>query len=65
MDIFIQLKKDRKHWINFKIFKAEVENQLDKRIKIARSNRGGSTTVGPPHFAKFLDLLQSSYRKMA
>jgi hypothetical protein len=25
----------------FKIFKAEVENQLDKRIKIVRSNRGG------------------------
>jgi hypothetical protein len=49
----------------FKIFKAEVENQLDKRIKIARSDRGGSTTVDPPHFAKFLDLLQSSYRKMA
>ena len=25
----------------FKIFKAEVENQLDKRIKIVRSDRGG------------------------
>jgi hypothetical protein len=25
----------------FKIFKAEVENQLDKKIKIVRSDRGG------------------------
>jgi hypothetical protein len=25
----------------FKIFKAKVENQLDKRIKIVRSDRGG------------------------
>ena len=25
----------------FKIFKAEVENQLDKRIKIVRSDCGG------------------------
>jgi len=25
----------------FKIFKAEVENQLDKKIKVVRSNRGG------------------------
>jgi hypothetical protein len=49
----------------FKIFKAEVENQLDKRIKIVRSNRGGSTMVVTPHLAKFLDLLQSFYRKMA
>jgi hypothetical protein len=62
MAIIIQLKKDRKHW---KIFKAEVENQLDKRIKIVRSDCGGSTTVVTPHLAKFLDLLQSYYRKMA
>jgi hypothetical protein len=26
---------------NFKIFKAEIENQLDKKIKIVRSDRGG------------------------
>ena len=25
----------------FKIFKAEVENQLDRKIKIVRSDRGG------------------------
>ena len=49
----------------FKIFKAEVENQHNLKIKIVRSNRGGSTTVGIPHMAKFLDLLQGSYRRMA
>ena len=48
----------------FKIFKAEVENQHDKRIKIVRSNRGGSTTVGIPHMDKFLDLLRGFYKKM-
>jgi len=48
----------------FKIFKAEVENQHNLKIKIVRSDRGGSTTVGTPHMAKFLDLLQGFYRKM-
>ena len=48
----------------FKIFKAEVENQHNLKIKIVRSDRGG-TTVGIPHMAKFLDLLQGSYRRMA
>ena len=48
----------------FKIFKAEVENQHDKRIKMVRSDQGGSTTVGIPHMDKFLDLLQGFYRKM-
>ena len=37
----------------FKIFKVEVENQLDLKIKIVRSDRGGSTTVGTPLMAKF------------
>ena len=44
----------------FKIFKAEVENQLDKRIKIVRSDRGGEyygrhTPYGqvPGPFARF------------
>ena len=48
----------------FKIFKAEVENQLDKRIKIVRSDHGGEyygrhTSYGqvPGPFARF-------YRKM-
>ena len=49
----------------FKIFKAEVENQHDLKIKIVRSDHGGgSTTVGIPHMDKFLDLLQGSYRRM-
>jgi hypothetical protein len=40
----------------FKNFKADVENQHDIKIKIVRSDRGGSTTVVIPHMAKFLDL---------
>jgi hypothetical protein len=47
-----------------KIFKAKVENQHDKRIKIVQSDRGGSTTVGTLHMVKYLDLLQGSYRKI-
>jgi hypothetical protein len=61
MDTFIQLKKDRRLWINLKIFKAEVENQHDLKIKIVRSDRGGEyygrhTQYGqvPGPFAKFL-----------
>ena len=45
----------------FKIFKAEVENQSNKRIKVVRSDRGGEyygrlTSYGqiPGPFAKFL-----------
>jgi hypothetical protein len=48
----------------FKIFKAEVENQHDIKIKIVRSDRGGSTTIVIPHMAKFLELSQGSYKKM-
>ena len=48
----------------FKIFKAEVENQHNLNIKVVRSEPWGSTMVSIPHMAKFLDLLQSSYRKM-
>jgi len=48
----------------FKIFKAEVENQHNLKIKIVQPDSGGSTTVGTPHMAKFLDLLQGFYRKM-
>src|SRR3954470_13943595 len=48
----------------FKIFKAEVENQHDKIIKIVRSDRGGSTTVGILHMVKYQDPLQGSYKKM-
>ena len=46
---------------SFKIFKAEVENQCGKQIKIVRSNRGGEyygryTEDGkePGPFTKFL-----------
>jgi hypothetical protein len=49
----------------FKIFKAEVENQHGIKIKIVRSDHGGSNTVVTPHMAKFLDLSRGSYRKMA
>ena len=49
----------------FKIFKVEVENQLEKRIKIVRSDHGGSTMVDTPHSTKFLDLLQGFYRRMS
>ena len=41
----------------FKIFKAEIENQLNLKIKIVGSDRGGSTMVSIPHMSKFLDLL--------
>ena len=44
----------------FKIFKVEVENQHDLKIKIVRSDRGGSTTVGTPLMTKFMDLLRGS-----
>jgi hypothetical protein len=48
----------------FKIFKVEVENQLNKKIKIVRSNRGGSTTVVILHMDKCLDLLRGTCEKM-
>ena len=57
--------KERSEALNkFKIFKAEVENQHNLKIKVVRSDRGGSTMVDTPHMAKFLDLLQGTYRKM-
>ena len=49
----------------FKIFRVEVENQHKLKIKIVRSDHGGSTLVNIPHMAKFLDLLQGSYRRIA
>jgi hypothetical protein len=48
----------------FKIFKAEVGNQLDKKIKIVRYDRGGSTTVAILHMDKCLDLLRGTCEKM-
>jgi hypothetical protein len=58
------IKKRSKALKKIKIFKAEVENQHDKRIKIVCSDRGGSTMVGTLHMVKYQDLLQGSYRKM-
>ena len=43
------IKERNKALDKFKIFKAEIENQHAKRIKIVRSDRGGSTTVGTLH----------------
>jgi hypothetical protein len=48
----------------FKIFKDEVENHHDLKIKTVRSDHGRSTTVGIPHMARFLHLLQGFYRRM-
>jgi hypothetical protein len=48
----------------FKIFKVKVENQHNLKIKIVRSDHGGSTMVDIPHMAKCLNLLQGSYRRM-
>jgi hypothetical protein len=77
-DLFITFTDDYSHYgyiypikerlealSKFKIFKAEVGNQHDIKIKIVRSDRGGSTTVVIPHMAKFLHLSRGSYRKMA
>jgi hypothetical protein len=49
----------------FKIFKVEVENYHNLKIKIVRSDRRGEYYGQHTHMAKFLDLLQSSYRKIA
>ena len=40
-----------------KIFKPEVENQHNLKIKIVWSDLRESTTVDTPYMAKFLDLL--------
>ena len=63
---YIYLIKERTETLDkFKIFKVEVENQHNFKIKIVRSDCGGSITIGIPHMAKFLDFLQGSYRRMA
>ena len=63
---YIYLIKERSKALEkFKIFKAEVKNQHNLKIKIVRFDRRSSTTIDIPRMAKFLDLLQSSYRKMA
>ena len=54
------IKERSKALDKFKISKIEVENQHDLKIKIVRSDRGGSTTVGTLLMTKFLDLLRGS-----
>ena len=61
MDISIQSKNVRKRKI--KIFKAKVENQLDRKIKVVRSASGGSTKVDIPLIDKFLDLFARFLQK--
>ena len=62
---YIYLIKERREALDkFKIFKAEVKNQHNFKNKIVRSDREGSTMVDIPHMAKFMDLLQGSYRRM-
>jgi hypothetical protein len=62
---YIYTIKERSEALDkFKIFKTEVENQHNLKIKIVRFNRGGSTILDVPQMAKFLDSLQGSYRKM-
>ena len=58
--------KERKEALDkFKIFKAEVENQHNLKIQIVRSDRGGEYYGRHTPYAKFLDLLQGFYRRMA
>jgi histone deacetylase 1/2 len=52
-----QIKERTEALDKFKIFKAKIENQHNLKIKLVRSDRGGSTMVDIPHMAKFLDLL--------
>jgi hypothetical protein len=55
---YIYLIKERSEALDkFKVFKAEVKNQHNIKIKIVRSDRRGSTTAVIPHMTKFLDLL--------
>lgn len=49
----------------FKIFKAEVENQHDLKIKIVRSDRGGEYCGRHTPYGQVLDLLQGSLENMA
>ena len=48
----------------FKIFKLEVENQLNLKIKIVRPDHGGSTTVAILPMVKLQDLSQGSCKNM-
>ena len=61
---YIYLIRDKSEALDtFKIFKAEVENQLNKRIKVVRSDRGrqcygrndASSEQCPGNFARYLE----------
>ena len=47
------LKENFEALENFKIFKALIENQIGKRLKVVRSNRGGEFCSG--EFKEFCD----------
>ena len=63
LDMALYLLEEKSEALDtFKAYKAEVENQLEKRIKVVRSDRGGEyfgrqidkgQIPGP--FAKFLE----------
>ena len=63
MGIFILFMRSLNLWMCLKIFKAKVENQLGKKIKVVKSDRGGeyynrydgSGEQRPWPFAKFLE----------
>jgi hypothetical protein len=63
-DYIYPIKKRSEALDKFKVFKAEVQNQHNIKIKIVDRTVGESTMVVIPHMAKFLDLLRGSYRKM-
>jgi len=48
----------------FKVFKAEVENQCGKQIKIVRSDRGGEYYDKYTRMDKHLVILQSFFKNM-
>ena len=62
--VYVYLIKEKSDALNiFKIFKEEVEKELDMKIKVVRSNRGGEyygryTESGrnPSLFARFLKM---------
>jgi hypothetical protein len=58
------IKKRSEALDKFKIFKAEVENQHNLKIKIVRSDRGGEYYGRHTPYGQVPRPLQSFYRKM-
>ena len=48
----------------FKVFKAKVEQQCEKQIKIVRSDKGGEFKANTLKMDKHLVLLQSFFKSM-